>query len=380
MVANKKTLESDRSHFEFMKNKSTSLDVYDLLSEKDIKLYCNFLDQIDKNNPFYKIELINVHTKEALVHHYFIYWINDEPAILMPFDLRQIIISDVKMPFYDVISPRGYSGPLLKKKSDKKILQSFWREVDNWYAKNNVVTEFIRFNFEDNQLYYTSNTIHALNNVRGKILEEDVLWNNYKYSVRKNYKNASKHELKFKMYHTNIDKSIIEEFYSIYIGTMDRTNADETFYYSFDYFENLISKNEQNCSLAIIYKDSNAISTELLLLSNNTMFSYLGGTNANYFDLRPNDFLKIETINWGRKQGFDYYLLGGGLENGDGLYQYKKKFFPNDPDVFFYTGRKIINKEVYSNLVNMMSKEKVVDNIYEADNVNSFFPKYRDIH
>jgi glycosyltransferase involved in cell wall biosynthesis len=41
-----------------------------------------------------------------------------------------------------------------------------------------------------------------------------------------------------------------------------------------------------------------------------------------------NDFLKIQTLSWGRKQGFKYRVIGGGLADDDGLYQHKKNSSP----------------------------------------------------
>ena len=240
-----------------------------------------------------------------------------------------------------------------------------------------MVSEFIRFNFADNHRDYSGTVLHTLSNIRGRLLTEEEVWNNFKRSVRKNYRKAVSSNLEFKVFHQPIPKDKVHEFYTIWKGTMQRHEADDSYYHSLEYFENFVSENQDCCALALVYDENGKpISTELLLLSNDTMFSFLGGTNAEYFHLRPNDLLKIEAMNWARNQGFEFYILGGGLSDGDSLYQYKKKFFPEEPEISFCTGRKILDPEVYDELSrrsgNDLGSESGMGDISEG-----FFPVYR---
>ncbi len=350
-----------------------NLKVYELTSDDDFGEYENFLSKIDSTNPFYKKELLNVssHSDDKLM--YFVYEVDSIPNVLMPFYKRKIDGPDNELLYSDVISPYGYSGPLFKQGIKKEVIVLFWNQVDDWYLKNNVVSEFIRFSLNNNHECYTGETVHTLNNVRGRIVDEKNQWDNLKLNVKKNYKKALKSELECKIYSKKIDKSVVKDFYDIYISTMKRNSANVFFYHSLDYFEDFIDNNEDRFILAIIYKDNIAISSELVLLSNNTMFSFLGGTNADYFRLRPNDFLKIEVMKWGRENRYKFYLLGGGLKDGDNLYIYKKKYFPNDTDLAYYTGRKIVNKKIYEQLVRSNPNVKNM----ELDISATFFPLYR---
>ena len=134
-----------------------------------------------------------------------------------------------------------------------------------------------------------------------------------------------------------------------------------------------------------VYKDNLPISTEFILLSSETVFSYLGGTNSEYFNTRPNDFLKVNMMNWARKLDFKYYVLGGGRANEDSLYDYKKFFFPKDEDVIFYTGRKVLNQKIYQELVvkakNLNGRKEIKEDKLKNKNstvkVDTFFPTYR---
>ncbi|MCF6295267.1 MAG: GNAT family N-acetyltransferase [Flavobacteriaceae bacterium] len=278
--------------------------------------------------------------------------------------------------YYDAESPYGYSGPIFSTNVIDKEIILFWKEVDSWYKKNKVVTEFIRFSLNGNQKYYSGQLIPTLNNIKGKIIDFDSLWGNFKQKVRNNYRKSLKHNLKAKIYSKDINNEIISKFYYIYIKSLKRNNAAKNFFYSKSYFENLIKNNLNNIIIALIFKDDIPISTELIVIERNVLYSHLGGTLAEYFNLRPNDFLKIEVIKWAINNEISYYLLGGGRENKDGLYKYKKSFFPKDEDVIFYTGRKVINQEAYHNLIKQITVDYSSVNTL-IGNSNVYFPIYK---
>ena len=326
------------------------LEAYPLLSEKDIDQYKNFLKLFPKN-PLYNIELLSFGKEEHEELMYFVLMKDGSPIILMPFYYRKVVFMGKETGYYDVSSPYGYSGPIFRENAEMKWTEQFWKKVDKWYKKNNVVSEFIRFNMQKNWIDYSGEINPTLSNVRGKILPEEVQWENFKPKVRNNYRKSVKCGLKSVIYHNNITLEVIRQFHTIYTATMERKKASPLYFYKLDYFVNLIDKNPSSCAIVIIYKDEIAISAELLLLSDTTVNSFLGGTDINYFNTRPNDFLKIEVLNWARKKGYSYYLLGGGRENNDSLYHYKKDFFPTDEDTTFYTGRKIIDQQSYNILV-----------------------------
>lgn len=331
--------------------KDLMLMAYSLSNDREIEQYRNFLKKFP-NYPLYNHELISFGRDENEELMYFILMDNGHPLVLMPLYIRKIIFNDVDTGYKDVCSPYGYSGPIFSKGWEKNMVNKFWDQMDEWYKKNKVVSEFIRFNIHENWKGYNGRIIPTLSNVRGEVLPEEKQWNNFKPKVRNNYRKSVSYGLKSKIYHKNINIEVIRQFHEIYTGTMERNQAGKQFFYGLDYLVNLINNNPSTCTIIIIYKDEIPISAELLLLSNTTINSFLGGTVEEYFYTRPNDFLKIEVLKWAREHSYHYYFLGGGRENNDSLYQYKKNFFPLDEDLIFYTGRKIIDLAEYNKLVN----------------------------
>ena len=358
------------------KTESFSFEFATIKTQKDIIIYNAILEKLKMFNTFYSIPYCKTESSNNL--SYFLLKKKNEPVILMPIILTLIEsnLFENNQTYMDATSPYGFNGPLFNNNINDFSLMLFWKNVDNWYKKNNVVTEFIRFNLDFNYKNYTGNLISTLNNVVGQLGSFEIIWNNFKQKVRNNYRKAESNNLKIKFFKNElITADILSDFYNIYIDTMERNKATGNYFYSKEYFEDLINYKQNNILITMVYFEDKAISTELIIINHKTMYSYLGGTLNNYFEFRPNDFLKIEVIKWGLENNMNFYALGGGRKNNDGLYQYKKAFFPKDNNVVFYTGRKVINENVYNILIKDLSlDQEQIENLVIDSSL--YFPYY----
>jgi hypothetical protein len=352
---------------------SNSFEILDLSTLYDFKNYQSLCAKINNDNPFFKFDLSLNNNSSRNQIKYFLLSKNNKPIIIMAIIVRQIFINESLTEFKDVISPYGYSGPLISENTSEIDLKQFWHFIDLWYKENNIITEFIRFSLDNNTTGYNGTIIPALNNVCGEILEENEQWLKFDKKVRNNFRKAFDNQLSFKIHSNKIESNVVAQFYNIYKDTMIRRNADIQLYFSLGYFENYSKANPNHCAIAMVYKDDVPISTEFLLLSKDNVYSYLGGTNSEYFNFRPNDFLKVNVINWSRMNNFKNYILGGGRIDNDNLYTYKKSFFPKEKDLVFYTGRKILNQKIYDELNAKTLNSFVINNSEIVD----FFPTYR---
>ncbi|MFK4998691.1 GNAT family N-acetyltransferase [Bacillus sp. N9] len=73
-----------------------------------------------------------------------------------------------------------------------------------------------------------------------------------------------------------------------------------------------------------VLNEDKVVSTELVLYGSENCYSFLGGTDRNYFKLQPNTLLKYEVIKWAKEKGLKRFILGGGYGKDDGIYKYKK--------------------------------------------------------
>ncbi|MBQ4915652.1 GNAT family N-acetyltransferase [Maribacter sp. MMG018] len=358
-----------------------TLNNYSFDNNQHTALYKKALNEVGCESAYYCYELLNSGQNEQQRLNFFVFRSsNDQVIAVMPFFLRKIIFEDKDTGFKDVSSPWGYNGPFFKEGISEDLIVEFWKFVDEWYKENNVVSEFLRFNFFDNYKYYSGEAVHSLLNVKGDITDWELFWSNLKSNTRNQFRKAEKTGLEFKLFYKDITEKEIKDFYQVYIGTMDRRDAIDSFYHPLEYFVEFWKHNQEKCAIGLVYKDGTPISTELFLISEATMYSFLGGTDSDYFKLRPNEFLKISAVKWANEEGLKYYLIGGGLSNGkeDKLYLYKKKYFPFDDDIDFYTGRKIVMPEQYLECLKL-SGVTVDDDRAAIENVREgFFPKYRE--
>jgi CelD/BcsL family acetyltransferase involved in cellulose biosynthesis len=131
---------------------------------------------------------------------------------------------------------------------------------------------------------------------------------------------------------------------------MDRRNAGASYYFPRQFFERLQADLQKQCAWFYACVGDRVISTELVLVSANRIYSFLGGTDASWFHVRPNDLLKVEIMNWARHHRKTEFVLGGGPSRGDGIYRYKLSFAPQG-SVPFSIGTRILDPGAYTQLI-----------------------------
>lgn len=272
--------------------------------------------------------------------------------ILYPFYIRSLAglpgVSATEKRLVHIVSPYGYGGPLFQGPPEfhAAASRSFEQAFSDRLRREGCVSEFVREDIFQERLAERARGEKILqqNNVvvgLGKTREQH--WTNYKQKVRKNVNRAVQAGLEIVYDDTG---AMLDEFLSVYYRTMERTGAAEGFIIPAERFEafNREMRSRRSYVYAHVVKGSRVISTELILLSADSMYSFLGGTLEEHFPDRPNDFLKHETILWGGGEGYRYYVLGGGVRMNDGIFQYKECFDPGNLLPFFV--RKLIHDEV----------------------------------
>lgn len=280
--------------------------------------------------------------------------------------------------YVDFCSPYGYSGPIISKNADDEFFKKSWLEAESYFKSVNTVSCFLRIGFESQMAGFPGEMYPTLKNIKGQIVSEYRQWLDFEHKVRKNVNKAIREGLKCKIVHgTDLSDSELLDFYTVYKDTMVRNNAQNSFFYSLETFKNFVDNSGALCLFCFVYDQNKAISVEMALISDNSIYSFLGGTLSDFFDKRPNDYLKYELINWCRINEIKYFVLGGGYGSEDGIFKYKKTFFPNDV-VDFYTARWIIDDALYQHiLTELKAKYEAENTVTEEFNEKDFFPEYR---
>ena len=306
-------------------------------------------------------------------------WRSNQGCVLYPFLLRDIaaepFFGEAPTQAVDIVTPYGYGGPFCWGEADPHDLADrFWPDFFEWAARQPIVSEFIRFTlFPRDVLGYPGEREEKLTNVvRNLDIDEEMLWMDYEHKVRKNVQKARRSGVQVEF---DPSGERLDEFLKIYSGTMDRREANKGYYFPRRFFESLQDGLHGQFAYFHALHEGKVVSTELVLVSTESVYSFLGGTSGEAFDLRPNDLLKHEIILWARKNGKHRFVLGGGYTSEDGIFRYKKSFAPSGC-VPFYVGRRVLNPYLYKTLVDS-KRWWAREEGREWEPHPGYFPEYR---
>lgn len=276
----------------------------------------------------------------------------DDGTVLYPFLQRRLDTLSCWTPDIgaasDITAPYGYGGPNVWGATDRDALAAqFWDAFDLWAMRERIVSEFVRFSlFADSMLPYRGEREERQANVvRSLTLPIEAIWMDFEHKVRKNVKKAQRSALHI----VHDEGERLEAFLDIYAHTMDRRTAHDRYYFPREYFLRLQQQLPGQFRYFHAVLDGRVVSTELVLISENSVYSFLGGTRDAAFEHRPNDLLKHAIITWAQEQGKENFVLGGGVEPEDGIFRYKLAFAPEGRCPFF-VGTRILLPELYERL------------------------------
>jgi len=227
----------------------------------------------------------------------------------------------------DLTTPYGYGGPFAWG-LDEEETASFWTEWGRWARDREVVTAFARLSVFPSQLLPFDGDIvsNSPNILRRLDLSAEGLWNDYEPKVRQNVRRARSRGCVLRVDPTG---ELLDEFVHVYTATMTLRNADRRYFFPREFFEAIVRDLPGHFAFFHVLHGGRVVSSELVLLSKQHAYFFLGGTLAESFEVRPNDFLQHETFLWCRDAGKRELVLGGGYKGSEGLFKYKKSFAPN---------------------------------------------------
>ncbi len=303
-----------------------------------------------------------------------LYWREEQGGVLLPLIMRPLYVEpwqNGECSAVDLISPYGYGGPFVWGKAD---IEGFWDAFHVWALENGAVSCFIRISlfYAYDHLFKGKIIENSINIVRSLDLSSEEIWMDYEHKVRKNVNKARREGVQVEI---DPNGKRLDEFLNIYYSTMDRRSAARTYYFDRTFFDTLIRTLKGNYAFFHAMHDNKIISTELVLISEKNIYSFLGGTIAESFELRPNDLLKHEIILWGQRNGKKSFVMGGGYDGQDGIFRYKQSFAP-EGQVPFRTGRIIFDQKAYDFLVKRRSSWEAEQGREWKPN-DDYFPAYR---
>jgi Acetyltransferase (GNAT) domain len=299
-----------------------------------------------------------------------------DDLILFPFILRPLAAepwAPREDPSWDLVGPYGYGGVFSSGRLDGGT-GSFAVRLERWLTEHSVVSSFVRLSlFESPVLPFNGDVFEIASNVvRDLTITRHELWRDYAPKVRKNVNRARRAGLTVELDHDGTD---LDGFLEVYYATMNRCGATPGYYFPRSFFEAMIRDLAGRFVFAHVRQGPTLVSTELVLISDDRVYSFLGGTVPEAFPLRPGDLLKHELFLWARGQRKEAFVLGGGYSRDDGIYRYKRSFAPSG-SVPFKVGTVVHDQERYAHLVDRRREWEFGRGVRWAPSA-TFFPGYR---
>ncbi|AFA49243.1 lipid II:glycine glycyltransferase FemX [Acetobacterium woodii] len=274
---------------------------------------------------------------------------NNGMKILYPFIITNIPDYGMSSNFYDISSCYGYGGPLVEG-FDINDIEEFEKLLHEWCNENNVVAEFIRFHpiFKNHEIF-RNNIIIEKNRETvyldlTKTMEE--IWNSSITSKARNQiRKAQKSGVIIR------ENQSLNSFLDIYHQTMNRLNADDFYYYSNEYFDELSKFIPDNMIVLEALFEERVVAASLFMFMGDYIHYHLSGSLREYLNLCPNNLLIYHAIEYGINKKMTKMHLGGGAtnKNDDTLLQFKQNFSKNLSD--FYIGKRVHNQRIYEQLM-----------------------------
>lgn len=236
--------------------------------------------------------------------------------------LFPLIVRPLEGGLKDATTPYGYGGAFAWGQRDDA---AFWRAYAGWASDERLVTTFARLSLFPDQLAAPPEAPVVLqqNIVVPLAGGRDALWKGYEGKVRKWVKTAEAAGLTVEVDETG---ARLADFISIYHHTMTRNGASSFYLFQRPFFDALLSELAGSFALFHASKAGRVVSSDLMLLSRRRAYYFLGGTLEEAFDDGPNYLLKHRALEWAADKGLEGFVLGGGVEAGDGLFRYKRAY------------------------------------------------------
>ena len=291
-------------------------------------------------------------------------------TIVNQFIKRKIPTKISQEVYYDIVTPYGYGGPIIKETSNKSaLLREYEKKFSKYCQENKIVSEFVRFHpILNNALDFEKiyNAEHIRQTLGTNIQKyEDPVQSEFSKSCRKNIRRCINKGITTKV--TESPKSL-GDFKAIYYSTMDRNNAESYYYFDDSYFESILKYFPNNIITVEAIYENRTIAMGLYFIYNKVLHIHLSGTLSEYLHLHPAYMLRYAATKWAKEHNYELIHHGGGRSNSanDSLFMFKKGFAQNT-EFDFYIGRKVWDNITYNKLCD----------ITNTKNETNYFPAYR---
>lgn len=341
----------------------------EIISNK--KDWNELLLMVDIHDFYHTYDYHNISKKEDEKPVLIKYSENDK-LIVIPFLLREISGSH----FHDFTSVYGYAGPLTKNIDADFDNSIFFKEMNDYFNNNNIISVFSRLNpFIPNQKICLRNfgEVSSLSHIVNIDVTQDLEIQKQSYHKRlRTHINKARRECYIKTAET---KDEVMAYIDLYYANMERVNAKKDYFFDHEYFFQLLDSKDFNTRILLaIKKETQKIIAGAMFIETNKIVQYhLSGSDFEYLNLFPIKLLIDEMRIIASNENCKFFNLGGGVgSKEDSLFHFKSSFSQDFKN--FTIWKCVSDIEKYEALIVEKMKPNC-DNFVK--NCTNFFPCYR---
>jgi len=296
---------------------------------------------------------------------------SDEASIAYPLLLRSL----ADLPFqvdteakWDSSTP-NFTGPLMSG-SDSELAAAFPDLRDALFHGEGIIAEFAHLHpwsqfgpvrkedcDHDRDIVWVDTS-----------LSPDELWRTHlEHACRKKIKQAERAGVRII---TASSDDHIREFYRVYRHTMERNQAEESYYLSYEFFRAFRDELPENSRFVLAEYRDRIVGVTLCLYDGSDAFCLFGGADSAFNHVRPTNAVFWDLIRWAHEAGKKRLVLGAGYRLNDGIFRFKAGFSRLRQPFFVY--KRVHLERDYA----LLEERHRTFNNLNGDTV-SYFPSYR---
>ncbi len=293
----------------------------------------------------------------------------------MPFMKRKIPGTGL----YDLASPYGYTGPLIKAENPAARVAELYAALDRYARTHEIVSAFVRFSpilnnhhLEQNPERINTTVIVDLHKTGQELVME--MDKKARTAMRKAQREGVVVETVRCGSRSEKEQRAVHDLTLLYIASMRKRNAAPHYFFPQKFFENSVEMLGKQAVIFVARYHDQPISAALFMHWYGNMHYHFACIDPEYQRLYPTNLLLMEAAMWGKNNGCTLLHLGGGSSSSeqDSLFRFKAAFAQGRSK--YYVGKIIFNQKRYDELT-MVRRQELATRGKEL--TQGFFPAYR---
>lgn len=319
--------------------------MYKLVSIQERIKWQEILDALGIQDIYYTTQYFLSALKLDPGEAYLFYFQCADGEVAYPFIKRQVNQGEPQ--YFDISTPFGYGGPVLKVRTDSSVLVSKFRKSFLEFCESEqIIAEFIRFHPSRKNADFFEGHLQLL-----------PLYETYSIDLKKwqsHHGKESPPSSKVDIRKLGTVRHMFEFLVLYYSEARRREEADSYYFFTNDYFEALVSTLGPNLHLFGAYVGEKLVSACYVLAMGRTIHFHLEGNLSEGREHEADLKLLEKVAEWAADNYYEEFEMGGSLDSEFGE---AKRAIANRPASTFFIGKYIHCKELYDRFISLEDED-----------------------